>query len=459
MSTMMRLLDSRARNALAGAFAMALVVTWSQRVGAQQFDLNAYQALADADSSETVAVGTVITVKNWQKYRKFFGIGEQALYSGKYQFHIGDGPDYEVKVGPITHFKEPTQLSSDTEKYGSQTRLEPTAGGSYTIKNWVAGWPFPNPQEPQRAYKVYFDGWGSYIPEIYFFKSGSPNGDRYYNHNSTYVDLANYRLTHRSDPGVPINFPDNQGLLLSQYIFVTAPEQSKYTTSLTMQYEDPNKLNEVYVFLPSLRRALRLSSAARCAPILGSDYLNDDNTNGLSLVVSNFRMDYLGEKKILAIVNGKVGSDATHDSANATITQHAPLGGWPVGRLLGDWEVRKVHVIRITPIPDLAGHAYCYSNAVIYLDAEFYLPLTRETYDVGGKLWKVQVLSYVPTKVYDGFMPINSYSSDGSIIDLQNLHYSVSALYEKSIGMNQVPKKYQDIGVKAFPKGLAQIMQ
>lgn len=324
------------RIALGAASVMVLLLAGSRPAAAQQFDLNAYKALVDADSAETVAPGTVITLQNWQKHRNFFGIGEQALYSGKYQYHIGDSPDYEVKVGSNTHFKEPSQLRSDTEKYSSQTRLEPTAGGSYTIKNWVAGWPFPNPQEPQRAYKVYFDGWGSYIPNIYFFKSGSPNGDRYYNHYQTYVDLANYRLTHRSDPGVPINFPDNQGVLLSQYITVTAPEQSKYTTSLTMQYDDPNRLNEVYVFLPSLRRALRLSSAARCAPILGSDYLNDDNTNGLSLVVSNFHMDYLGEKKILAIVNGKQASDATWASANATITQHAPLGGWPVTRLLGD---------------------------------------------------------------------------------------------------------------------------
>jgi hypothetical protein len=459
MPTMKRWLTRTFRKAMGTAFVIALLLAFGGPARAQQFDLNAYKALVDADSPDTISPGTVITAHNWQQYRNFFGIGEQALFSGRYQYHVGDSTDYDVLVGPIHHFKEPTQLRLDTEKYSSQTSLEQTEGGSYTIKNWVAGWPFPNPQEPQRAYKIYFDGWGSYIPEIYFFKSGSPNGDRYFNHNPTYVDLANYRLTHRSDPGIPVNFPDNGGVLLSQYITVTAPEQSKYTTSLTMQFDDPNRLNEVYVFLPSLRRALRLSSAARCSPILGSDYLNDDNTNGLSLVVSNFHMDYLGTKKILAIVNGKQGSDATWASANATITQHAPLGGWPVSRLLGPWEVRTAHLIRITPIPEIAGRSYCYSNQIIYLDTEFYLPLTRETYDVGGKLWKVQVLSYIPAKVYDGFMPLNSYSSDGSIIDLQNLHYSVSALYEKSMGLNEVPKKYQDIGVKAFPRGLQQIMQ
>jgi hypothetical protein len=33
---------------------------------------------------------------------------------------------------------------------------------------------------------------------------------------------------------------------------------------------------EIYVFLPSLRRSLRLSSAARCAPLLGTDFTNHD---------------------------------------------------------------------------------------------------------------------------------------------------------------------------------------
>jgi hypothetical protein len=425
---------------------------------AQQFDVNSYKALVDADSPATVPPGTRITVHNWQKYRNFFGIGEQVLYSGKYQFHVGDDPDYEVVVGPTTKFREPTVLVKDTEKYSSQVRLVPTSGGSYTIQGWVAGWPFPNPQEPQRAYKAYFDAWGAWLPEMYYFHFGTPNGDRYYNHYVTAGDLVAYRLMHRSDPGIPIDFPGNSGFFASQYIEVSSPEQTKYTTQLSMFQDDPNRLNEVYVFLPSLRRALRLSAAARCAPILGSDYLNDDNNNGVNLVVGDFHMDYLGQKKILAIVNGPERVTDTQEEANTTVTNHSPLGGWPVVRVLGPWEVRKVDVIRITPIPSRTGTNYCYSNQVIYLDSEFHLPLTRDVYDVGGKFWKVTILSYLPTKVYDGFMPLNSYSSSNAIIDVQNLHYSVSAVAEKKLG-NDVPKQYRDIGVKAFPRGLQQVLQ
>ncbi|HEV3113432.1 MAG TPA: hypothetical protein VGY99_23345 [Candidatus Binataceae bacterium] len=80
-------------------------------------------------------------------------------------------------------------------------------------------------------------------------------------------------------------------------------------------------------------------------------------------------------------------------------------------------------------------------------------------YDNGGKLWKVQVIPYIPADVYDGHMNLNSYSSVGSIIDLQNLHYSVSPLYDEAIGMDKVPGKYRDIAVMATPKGLDQVMK
>lgn len=116
-------------------------------------------------------------------------------------------------------------------------------------------------------------------------------------------------------------------------------------------------------------------------------------------------------------------------------------------------------VIRITPIVERVGHGYCYDEAVIYLDSEFHQPVTRETYDNGGKLWKVQVIPYIPADVNDGHMNLNSYSSVGSIIDLQNLHYSVAPLYDEVIGMDKVPGKYRDIAVMATPKGLDQVMK
>ena len=62
---------------------------------------------------------------------------------------------------------------------------------------------------------------------------------------------------------------------------INAPEQEKYTTQLSLLPDDPQKVQEIYMFVPALRRSVRLSSAARCAPILGSDFNQDDNSDGV----------------------------------------------------------------------------------------------------------------------------------------------------------------------------------
>ena len=43
-----------------------------------------YAALASADSSDTIAPDTKITLQNWQNYKTFLPIGVQAMFSQKY---------------------------------------------------------------------------------------------------------------------------------------------------------------------------------------------------------------------------------------------------------------------------------------------------------------------------------------------------------------------------------------
>ena len=58
------------------------------------------------------------------------------------------------------------------------------------------------------------------------------------------------------------------------------PEQSKYTAVLTLLYQDNLKDDDDYAFIPALRRSLRLSSSARCSPVLGTDIVRDDQRVG-----------------------------------------------------------------------------------------------------------------------------------------------------------------------------------
>jgi Protein of unknown function (DUF1329) len=93
---------------------------------------------------------------------------------------------------------------------------------------------------------------------------------------------------------------------MSVYDEVMSPEQSKYTAELVLFPEDVTEVQEIYVFLPSLRRSLRLSSTARCSPALGTDFTNDDNRDGFNGIPTTFSAELIGRKKVLALVHDDV---------------------------------------------------------------------------------------------------------------------------------------------------------
>ena len=121
---------------------------------------------------------------------------------------------------------------------------------------------------------------------------------------------------------MPINPDYGKGYLQTARYFVLSPEQTRYTTQLAQQPDDPLKVQEIYVFLPSLRRSLRLSSAARCSPILGTDWVQDDNSDGMAFQIPNFNVRFVGQKKLLFIVHAN--DPGMYDNQNYLLKSSVP---------------------------------------------------------------------------------------------------------------------------------------
>jgi hypothetical protein len=81
---------------------LALGLAWGSlraaHAAGSSFDPADYKALAEADSPQTIAPGTKITVENWQQYKQFLPIGLQWLYSGRYSYKLQPGADYTIEV-------------------------------------------------------------------------------------------------------------------------------------------------------------------------------------------------------------------------------------------------------------------------------------------------------------------------------------------------------------------------
>jgi hypothetical protein len=284
------------RSIMLGAVALWLV---APAVFAAQitFSPQVYSALADASSPSTIPPGTRITLQNWQQYRQFLDVGTQALFSGDYFWKMGSGPDYSIVVGPTHHFSMPKQYRADTEKYHGQAQLKKVDTGGYVIEGYVAGLPFPNPSGDLAAIKTMYDTWLSFGPFVDYYLDTVVQIDRYLNLSPGTSDVTQYRLMHNSDPPNPIDMPYAAGFYQSSRYFSYTPEQNKYLSEVSMQRADPAAVQDAYVYLPSLRRVLRLSSNARCSPSLGTDWVEDDSGAGSFFSSPTSPPNYWARKK------------------------------------------------------------------------------------------------------------------------------------------------------------------
>ena len=225
-------------------------------------------------------------------------IGMQALFSQKYPWKIGAGPEFAMVVGPTIAVPLAKRFAQDTEKYAGQTRLRKVDTGGYTVDGYVAGVPFPEPSGGDLiGYQIMYNAFYGFIPPVYRYTTNSHLVDRFLNEFPQSTEVVYWRLSHISDPDMPVNPDYGKGHLQTARYFVLAPEQTRYTTQLSMQPDDPEKVQEIYVFLPSLRRSLRLSSAARCSPILGTDWVQDDNSDGMAFQIPEFARELPGREE------------------------------------------------------------------------------------------------------------------------------------------------------------------
>ena len=209
--------------------------------------------------------------------------------------------------------------------------------------------------------------------------------------------------------------PQSNGIYLSIYDQQITPEQSKYLTSMAIFPDDPNRVPELYVFLPSLRRSLRLSSTARCSPLQGTDWTNDDQRGGFSGIPNWFIPRFLGEKKMLFVAHSGWTANA---SESENYLANWVYGGHASGFIRpqrNKFELRDVYVLDLVPNTDTKSF-YCYSHRVLYLDRQLAHTADHvDTWDRNEKLWKLQFVFRGPTTA----IPANLNGQKGFVLPVR----------------------------------------
>jgi hypothetical protein len=411
------------------------------------------------------APGTVINSKNWSTYKDCFSEGVQYFWNGAGFWKMPD--DVEIHVGPKHEFTLPKPYVETTEKYGGQARLVKQPDGRYVLDNYVAGFPFPTPSGPDKGTEIAANityRFAAYavagFPDAGAGSAPFYTKDRFGNWAVETVDYLYRHLAYNWAPDISRTDSSANGAWYSEWLMVETPEQSKYTAVLTLFWQNNLKDEDDYAFVPALRRSLRLSSAARCSPLLGSDMVKDDQRVGWNGGVGKFDGEFIREQPLLTLV------DMNPQASGKFPEEYDGTLGWPKPSW-GTWEPRDAWVINVHRIAAL-NPGYCYGKRIMYVDKQYYQTLAEDIYDSNMKLWKVVWVGLAPGQYLSS--PTANYGEqmgfDGIIEtywDVQNDHVS----YITSIGRNakpfafdaEIPQQYVNVAKYSTPGGLMQLMR
>ncbi len=136
---------------------------------------------------------------------------------------------------------------------------------------------------------------------------------------------------------------------------------------LTHRYDDPNRQDDQWMYLPVLRRVRRMSAAQRWDKLPGGQDITYDAATGFQGKPTNYEWKYLGRKLLLC---GRQAKDESQEIADK------PGGG------TADQLYQRINVMMLQYIPKIVSSV---SRAVMYLDPETYACFYVEFYDRRGR--------------------------------------------------------------------------
>ena len=352
--------------------------------------------------------GDIIGPHNWQRIQGM--VGENLLN------RIRGGYSFKIKESRITQpLKEYVEA---TERYSSKVRLGPNG----ELLNYVAGVPFPilDSSDPQAGLKLAWNFYWRWLGDDY--RNGGAIGEgkiiRYViekDGSERRSDVMHLHLRTRNrvtlDPKPAVSgyeHIDWMQIRADEY-----PRDTSGTTTLEVRYSDPSREDDLYIYVPSIRRVRRVPPLQRCATIAPSEF-NFDDINSFNGKITDFNYRFLGEKKVL----GNFSQEK-----------------FPFRRKRGDylpldesWAVQDAHVLEITP----KNPGYCYSKKILYIDKNAPEAFWTLAWDKEGNYWREQFAFRTPVKLADH----REVLSIGTVV-IVNLHNGRSTLVTVSRTFNQ----------------------
>ncbi len=185
-------------------------------------------------------------------------------------------------------------------------------------------------------------------------------------------------------------FSRDFGKVEKKIMFFVAPADVKNTSFMNWSYDDPNKSDDQWIYLPALKKIKRISAENKSDYFMGSDFTYDD----------------LGDRKV---------DDDTH-----TLLREETIDG------VDYWVIQSVP----------KDEDYMYSKTITWIRKDNLIGLKKEFYDEDGELLKI--LKIVKFENIDGFDIITKSEMD----NVQKDHKTIMELSDVKINTNIPESKF-----------------
>jgi hypothetical protein len=275
----------------------------------------------------------------------------------------------------------PKAYKEATEKYAGQVKL---SADGLKMENYVAGLPFPNidPKDPLFVYKVmwnydYGPGQGLDDTDLRNFDAdtgsiadhGPMSVERHFllDHFRRLFWIGRLYVEPKPEMPNPNGYRAQQGLYP-----ILEPFDLKGVGALGNRYISADKQDDSWLYLPSLRRVRRLSTAQRSDALFGQD-TDVDSYYGYAGQVAWMDWKYLGERDLLGVFHAEHNPVKWNDKVDWAFDDN--------------WEKRRVYVVEGTSkLPQ-----YAYGKRVLFIDKESWAIPYSDIYDRSGELWKIWI--------------------------------------------------------------------
>lgn len=352
----------------------------------------------------------------------------------------------EMKIVPYQKIPLPKLYQEATEKFSAQVKLKE----DQTLDGYVGGRPFPqidmNDQWAATKLMYNFERTHYFTDDLALHLFDADTGQlqvdqegqqRYQVERHFVLDwLRALQFTGRLhiDPKPEIQ-PNKDGAFRKAGLYpVLEPFDLKGIGGLNYRYLDPLRQDDLWLYLPSLRRVRRLSSAQRSEALFGQD-IDVDSYGGYAGQIPWFTWKFLGKKPMLASLHGEN-------------MPPIPCKGDGGMTFCEAWEKRP-EVLIVEGVPK--AEAYAFSKRVIYIDHESFFIVYTDLYDRGGELWKT-VMQSIRTSTKPNPKVEFSYPEERmfiyafTVVDMQLEHGTRVAI--PGMAFQDEPGWYVDVGEK-----------